>query len=112
MLPDALQVSVPRLADDASFIGSNPNDCFGGSCVENLTCSHSLAKRAGLSDPSQLQALPDGHPVWVAAAHYLGVLCANITLMVSPERIVLSGGIMQRASLWPHIRREAQAALK
>lgn len=112
MHPEGGHVSVPRLASDSGFPGSNPKDTFNGNCIENLTCSHSLAKRAGLSDPSELRALPDDHPVWAAAAHYLGVLCANITLMVSPEKIVLSGGIMQRDSLWPNVRREAQAALK
>ena len=37
--------------------------------------------------------------------------CANIVLMASPERIVLSGGVMLRESLFPKIRRAVQAQL-
>ena len=69
-----------------------------------MTCSLALAKRAGLSDTSQLAALPDDHPAWEAAGHYLGALCANIVLLAAPERIVLSGGVMLRAGLFPKVR--------
>ncbi|KAH8085562.1 hypothetical protein JL720_7549 [Aureococcus anophagefferens] len=31
-------------------------------------------------------------------------MCANLVLTVSPQRIVLSGGVMLRASLFPKIR--------
>ena len=42
--------------------------------------------------------------VWDCAAHYLAAMCANLVLTVSPQRIVLSGGVMLRASLFPKIR--------
>ena len=38
----------------------------------------SLAKRAGLPDTAALAALPDDHPAWDVAAHYLGAMCANL----------------------------------
>merc|ERR1719409_1370780 len=76
-----------------------------------MACSVSLAKRAGLDGTAGLASLPDDHPVWEAAGHYLGALCANLTLLVSPERIVLSGGVMQRASLFPRVRKAMQAHL-
>jgi hypothetical protein len=49
--------------------------------------------------------------VWDAAAHYLGALCANIVLLVSPERIVLSGGVMQRGILFSKIQSATLAHL-
>jgi len=41
--------------------------------------------------------------VWDVAAHYLACLCVNMILMVSPEKIVLSGGVLLRACLFPKV---------
>eukprot|EP00927_Polykrikos_kofoidii_P051882 TRINITY_DN45659_c0_g1_i1.p1 TRINITY_DN45659_c0_g1~~TRINITY_DN45659_c0_g1_i1.p1 ORF type:complete len:359 (-),score=51.08 TRINITY_DN45659_c0_g1_i1:180-1208(-) len=109
--PEGGHVAVPRLPEDLVFDGSNPSDCFGGTCAENMCCSIALAERAGLANPSDLSRLPDDHPVWKAAAHYLGALCANIVLMASPERIVLSGGVMQRHCLFAMVREATRAHL-
>ena len=104
-------MAVPRRAVDLSFEGSNPADCFGGSCAENMCCSVALAKRAGLSGTEGLKDLPDNHDAWDAAAHYLASLCANIVLLASPERIVLSGGVMLRTCLFSKVRERTQAML-
>ena len=37
-------------------------------------------------------ASPD-HPIWGIEADYLGQLCAQLTLMLSPQRTVLGGGV-------------------
>eukprot|EP00967_Tisochrysis_lutea_P058773 scaffold74826_cov40-Tisochrysis_lutea.AAC.2 len=50
-----------------------------------------LALRAGLPDTSGLPSVPDDHDAWEATANYLGALCANLVLTVSPHKIVLSG---------------------
>lgn len=71
--------------------------------VEGQCCARAIAERAGVSQ-DQLQTLPDDHDVWLDVAWLLGSLCATLTLMLSVERIVLGGGIMQRASLFPKIR--------
>ena len=111
MHPEGGHLAVPRHADDANFAGNNPKDCFGGLCAENMACSASLAARAGLKSTSGLASLPDDHHVWDVAAYYLGALCANIVLLASPERIIISGGVLQRASLFPKIRKEMQKHL-
>ena len=111
MHPEGGHLCVPRRAADMAFEGSNPKDCFGGLCAESMACSVALAKRASLSSTAQLAHLRDDDAVWDAAAHYLGALCANVVLLVSPERIILSGGIMQRSSLWPKLRARTQAML-
>lgn len=41
--------------------------------------------------------------MWDAVAHTIGGLCASLVLVVSPERIVLSGGVMNRESLYPKV---------
>ena len=99
MHPEGGHVCVPRLPSDATYEGSNPTDCFGGACAENMACSLSLAKRSGLPDTSHLVGLPDTHAAWDAAGHYLGAMCASLVLLVSPERIVLSGGVLDLEQL-------------
>ena len=42
--------------------------------------------------------------------HVTGALCADLILIASPEKIVLSGGVMQRTSLFPRIRTATQVA--
>lgn len=111
MHPEGGHVAVPRRAVDLAFEGSNPNDCFGGSCAENMCCSLALAMRAGLASTSGLADLGDDHEAWDAAAHYIGAMCASIVLLASPERIVLSGGVMLRKTLFPKIRKAVQAQL-
>eukprot|EP00629_Pelagomonadales_sp_RCC1024_P017806 CAMPEP_0119282660 /NCGR_PEP_ID=MMETSP1329-20130426/27086_1 /TAXON_ID=114041 /ORGANISM="Genus nov. species nov., Strain RCC1024" /LENGTH=315 /DNA_ID=CAMNT_0007283323 /DNA_START=84 /DNA_END=1027 /DNA_ORIENTATION=+ len=102
--PEAGHICVPRMAGD-SFEGFRPSlNCPGWCEVEAMTASGALAKRAGLADTSGLKDLPDDHAVWDCAAHYLACMCANLVLTASPQRIVLSGGVMLRASLFPKIR--------
>mmetsp|Transcript_31925 Transcript_31925/g.67917 ORF Transcript_31925/g.67917 Transcript_31925/m.67917 type:complete len:343 (-) Transcript_31925:253-1281(-) len=78
--------------------------------IESLACSESIAKRAGVK-PSELEDLPDDHEVWSQVGYLLGGLCASLIAMCSVERIVLSGGVMQRLSLFPKIRKATQEIL-
>eukprot|EP00523_Entomoneis_sp_CCMP467_P001047 CAMPEP_0168741742 /NCGR_PEP_ID=MMETSP0724-20121128/12678_1 /TAXON_ID=265536 /ORGANISM="Amphiprora sp., Strain CCMP467" /LENGTH=452 /DNA_ID=CAMNT_0008789271 /DNA_START=38 /DNA_END=1396 /DNA_ORIENTATION=+ len=53
---------------------------------------------------SILADLPDHHPAFEHAVNALANLCATLLLMLSMERIVLGGGLMNRASLLPKIQ--------
>jgi len=88
-----------RQADDAYPGMSN----FHPWSVETQCAAKALAERAGVQ-PEQLSILPDSHEVWTDAAWMLGGLCATLCALTSVERIVLSGGVMQRLSLFPKIR--------
>lgn len=57
-------------------------------------------------DFTALAEIPDDSPVWQLVGYYLAQLCLNITLMVSPEVIVIGGGILNRKLLYPIIRKE------
>jgi fructokinase len=50
--------------------------------------------------------LPDDHPVWKLEAHYLALGLATWVCSLSPEKIILGGGVMQHAALFPMMRRE------
>jgi predicted NBD/HSP70 family sugar kinase len=42
--------------------------------------------------------------VWDVVAHSLASLCATLVYIVSPEKIVLSGGVMLRECLYPKVQ--------
>ena len=65
--------------------------------------------RRALGQPPE--TLPDAHPAWDLEADYLALGLANVVLVLSPERIVLGGGVMARASLWPMVRSKLGALL-
>lgn len=76
-------------------------------CLEGLAAGPALGARAN----GNAKDLPDDHPLFALEAHYLAQMCVNLILTLSPEKIILGGGVMQRASLFPMIRRETQRLL-
>lgn len=78
--------------------------------VEAHTCSLALAKQSGVKF-QELKDLPDNDPLWDTAAYYLAVLCVNLILIASPERIVIGGGVLNRTVLYPKIRSNIQRLL-
>ena len=76
-------------------------------CLEGLAAGPALGARIN----GNAKDLPDDHPLFALEAHYLAQMCVNLILTVSPEKIILGGGVMQRASLFPMIRRETQRLL-
>ena len=59
-----------------------------------------MEKRWGVS----ARDLPADHPAFDLEAYYLAQVCVNALMTVSPERILLGGGVMQREGLLPRVR--------
>jgi fructokinase len=82
-------------------IPRDPNDEFPGSCpshvdcLEGLAAGHSMEKRWGASP----RTLPPDHAAWTLETRYLATAIVNWLLTLSPECIILGGGIMERISL-------------
>jgi fructokinase len=53
-----------------------------------------------------LENLKDDDPVWRVIGHYLAVFCANLAFTLSPEVIILGGGVMNRKILFTIIQEE------
>lgn len=86
--PEMGHVYVPRRPGD-DFEGA----CgVHGACLEGMAAGPSIRRRWGAPGES----LPDDHPAWEMAAWYLGVGMAQVTLALSPQVIVMGGGVMQR----------------
>jgi len=43
--------------------------------------------------------IPDDHEIWDMIGNYLGTMCANLTLTLSLEKIVIGGGVMNRGEV-------------
>jgi fructokinase len=97
MHPEIGHVWPRRHALDPEFKGVCP---FHGDCMEGLASGPAIVARSG----AELGTLPQSHPQWQIEADYLGQLCAQLTLIVSPQRIVLGGGVMGHAGLCAPIR--------
>ena len=62
----------------------------------------SIAARKNI-DKSDIANLDDNDEIWEVIGHYLGTLCANLTLVASPEVIVIGGGIIKRKAIYPFV---------
>lgn len=76
-------------------------------CFEGLACGPAISKRWGI----KAEKLPADHPAWELEAHYIALALQTIICTLSPEKIVLGGGVMQQAHLFPKIRQKTTANL-
>ena len=96
--PEMGHVRVPRERERDPFPGSCP---FHGDCLEGLASGPALEARWG----RPAHELPIGHPAWDLEAEYLAHAVTGWTLTLAPQRVILGGGVMERAFLFPAIRR-------
>ncbi len=80
---------------------------FHDGCLEGLANGPAIERRWG----KKAEELPPDHPAWALEAHYLAQMCMTAVLVLSPEKIILGGGVMQQAHLFDPIRRQTQEML-
>jgi fructokinase len=97
MHPEIGHIRPRRHPLDCAFEGVCP---FHGDCLEGVASGPAILARTGAS----LEDLDARHPQWEIEADYLGQLCAQLVLTLSPERIVMGGGVMSQIRLLPFIR--------
>jgi fructokinase len=71
--------------------------------VEGLASGPAIIAAWGAS----LAELPADHPAWRVQADYLAQLSAMLILTVSPDRLVLGGGVMKQQALFGPVRDRA-----
>jgi fructokinase len=99
--PEMGHIRIPR---SDPFPGVCP---YHGDCLEGLASGPAIEKRWNTS----ARDLPAGHPAWQQEARYLALAIVNFICTLSPQRIILGGGVMQRTELLPMIRAEVQTLL-
>ncbi len=95
--PEMGHVRIPHDVAADPFPGICP---FHGDCLEGLASGPAMSAR--WREPAEL--LPEDHPAWVLEAHYLALAVVNFICTLSPERIVLGGGVMSNGHLLPLVR--------
>jgi fructokinase len=89
--PELGHVKVRREADDA-YAGSCP---FHRDCLEGLASGPAIAERWG----AKAESLGPDHPAWELEARYLAKAVACYALVLSPELVLLGGGVGMREGL-------------
>jgi fructokinase len=88
-------------------------DPYPGCCIYHGDCWEGLASGPAIEDRWKFRAeqLPPGHPSWHLEAHYLALGLANIIYMISPQRIILGGGVMKQTHLFSKIHEKLRTLL-
>ena len=102
--PEMGHMRIPHDWERDPFKGTCP---YHGDCWEGLAAGPAIGERWG----QRAEKLAPDHPAWVLEAHYLALGLVNLVTTLSPQRIVMGGGVMQQAHLFPMIRQEVQSLL-
>lgn len=101
--PEVGHLRIPDDPDDG-FAGACP---FHGDCWEGLAAAPALEARWG-RPPHEL---PDDAAIWALEARYLALGLVAIVSVLSPEAILLGGGVMRRTGLREHVAHEVETLL-
>jgi fructokinase len=80
---------------------------YHGNCLEGLANGPSIEARWG----ARAETLSKDHPAWELEAHYLAIALHNFICTMSPQRIILGGGVMEQEHLFPMIRQKTKESL-
>ena len=81
---------------------------FHGDCLEGLASGSGDGSSDGACARSNL---PPDHPAWRLEARYLAAGVVNLVCTLSPRRVIMGGGVMEQAHLFPMIREEVAALM-
>jgi fructokinase len=102
--PEMGHIRVPHDRAKDPFPGFCP---YHGDCLEGLAAGPSIEKRYG----ERGENLPEDHPAWELLAEYISLALSNLICTLSPERVILGGGVMEQDQLLHTIRRRVQELL-
>lgn len=94
--PEAGHVLIQRRADDG-YPGRCP---FHKNCLEGMAAGPAIEERWG----KKAIELKDKKEVWDLEAYYIAQALTGYVLTLSPEMIILGGGVMHQEQLFPMIR--------
>ena len=101
--PEMGHISVKRHPEDA-FEGTCS---FHGDCLEGMAAGPAIEKRWGKKGIE----LAEDNRVWEMEAYYLSQALVNYILILSPEKIIMGGGVMKQKQLFPLIHKNVKEML-
>jgi len=102
--PEMGHIPLPRNPEIDPFEGNCP---FHGDCFEGLASGPAMEKRWG----QIAETLQSDHPAWDLEAHYIALALRSFICTLSPQRIVIGGGVAQQSHLMPLIREKTLTTL-
>ncbi len=106
--PEMGHILLPRQRWPDGTLDRFPGQCpFHGACFEGMASGPALQARLGHSP----EAAPAGHPIWELEAAYIAAALATYVLVLSPQRLVVGGGVMQQGHLLGRVRRRLREVL-
>ncbi|SFR65644.1 ROK family protein [Anaeromicropila populeti] len=101
--PEGGHIMITRHPED-SFEGCCP---YHGGCLEGMAAGPAIEKRWG----KRAAELEQESAVWELEAYYIAQALTNYILILSPEKIILGGGVMHQKQLFPLIREQVKKML-
>lgn len=98
--PEAGHMTINRHIDDF-FTGVCP---YHGACLEGMASGPAIEKRWKDKGTN----LSENNKVWMIEAYYLAQAIYNFSLITSPEKIIIGGGVMKQKQLYPLIKVELE----
>lgn len=95
--PEMGHMRLPHDMETDPFEGCCP---YHGDCLEGLASGKAMEMRWGLRPAD----LPAGHPGWGIEADYLALGLNNLICTLSPQRIIIGGGLMKHPKLLDMVR--------
>jgi fructokinase len=102
--PEMGHIRIPHDRAADSYPGHCP---FHGDCFEGLASGPAIFDRW----KQAAELLAEDHPAWKLEAHYLALALVNFICTLSPERIILGGGVMSHPRLLSMVRASVQELL-
>jgi fructokinase len=94
---------VPHDRERDPFDGICP---YHGDCLEGLASGEAIRARSSLAGEQKAD-----ERIWQLEAHYLALGLVNVIYTLSPQRIVLGGGVMKQPQLLPLVREQLRELL-
>ena len=102
--PEMGHIRVPHDWKEDPYEGYCP---YHGDCLEGLAAGPALEGRWG----QRAESLPADHPAWELEARYLALGVVDFVCTLSPRRVIMGGGVMERPHLLPMVRKQVQTLL-
>ena len=89
------------------FLKKHPDDKFQGRCPFHKDCLEGMAAGPAIEDRwgKKGQEMTNDDRVWEMEAYYLAQALVNYILILSPQKIIMGGGVMKQQQLFPLIRK-------
>lgn len=95
------------------LLSRHPKDSFEGTCPYHKTCLEGLASGPAIEARwgEKGTELAERREVWELEAYYIAQALVDYIMVISPQRIVIGGGVMHQEHLMPLIREEVKRQL-